>query len=75
MNTIFTNGKFIIARHHESEWNKLGLWTGKTDVHLTPHGKEKSFEMGELIKDLKVGKAYASGQVRSQETLTAPGGS
>ena len=28
-------GKFIVARHHESEWNKLGKWTGKVDVGLT----------------------------------------
>ncbi|MCC2630706.1 MAG: hypothetical protein K0S38_515, partial [Candidatus Paceibacter sp.] len=27
--------KLIVVRHHESEWNKKGLWTGSRDVHLT----------------------------------------
>lgn len=64
-------GKLIIARHHESEWNKLGLWTGSRDVHLTEYGKEKSAEMGLLIKDIHIDKAFASTQVRTLETLFA----
>lgn len=64
-------GKFIIARHHESEWNKLGKWTGRRDVHLTEYGKQKSFEMGLLIKDIHIDQAFDSTQVRSFETLTA----
>ncbi len=62
-------GKLIIARHHESEWNKLGKWTGSRDVHLTDYGFEKSEDMGLLIKDLKIDYAFASMQVRSIETL------
>jgi len=62
-------GKLIIARHHESEWNKLGKWTGKTDVHLTPYGMEKSAEMGALIRGTEIDCAFASVQVRALETL------
>ncbi|MEK7109531.1 MAG: histidine phosphatase family protein, partial [Patescibacteria group bacterium] len=64
-------GTLIIARHHESEWNKLGLWTGTRDVHLTPYGLKKSEEMGELIKDLPPDYAFASTLVRTDETLIA----
>lgn len=64
-------GKLIIARHHESDWNKLGLWTGKRDRHLTEYGFKKSEEMGLLIKDLKIDRAFASMQVRSIETLAS----
>ena len=64
-------GTLIIARHHESEWNKKGLWTGSRDVHLTPYGLQKSAEMGALIKDLPPDYAFASGQVRTDETLEA----
>lgn len=64
-------GKLIIARHHESEWNKKGLWTGSRDIHLTDYGFIKSHEMGLLIKDIHVDHAFASTQVRSLETLTA----
>ena len=64
-------GKLILARHHESEWNKLGLWTGMRDRHLTPYGFERSEKMGELIKDIYVNSAFASKQVRSIETLSS----
>ncbi|MDO8659125.1 MAG: histidine phosphatase family protein [Candidatus Parcubacteria bacterium] len=62
-------GKLIVARHHESEWNKLGKWTGEVDVGLTNYGFEMSKKMGELINDLKVDQAFASDQIRSVETL------
>ncbi len=62
-------GTLIIARHHESEWNKKGLWTGSRDVHLTEYGLQKSKEMGALIKDLPPDYAFASGQVRTDETM------
>jgi|SRR3989338_9016325 len=62
-------GKLIVARHHESEWNKLGLWTGEVNVGLTNYGFEMSKKMGELIKDLPIDQAFASAQIRSVETL------
>jgi 2,3-bisphosphoglycerate-dependent phosphoglycerate mutase len=62
--------KLIIARHHESEWNRLGLWTGKRDRHLTDLGFEKSGEMGKLIANIHIDYAFASMQVRSIETLS-----
>ena len=61
--------KLIIARHHESEWNKLGQWTGIHDSHLTEYGFKKSAEMGLLIKDIPIDAAFASMEVRAIETL------
>ena len=63
-------GKLIIARHHESDWNKMGLWTGKRDRHLTEYGFAKSLQMGLLLKGIHVDRAFASMQVRSIETLS-----
>lgn len=63
-------GKLIIARHHESEWNQLGQWTGLRDRHLTEYGFRKSSEMGNLIKDIQIDRAFASMKVRSIETLS-----
>ena len=62
--------KLIIARHHESEWNKLGVWTGLRDSHLTPYGFQKAGEMGLLIKGTTVDYAFASMLVRTIETLS-----
>ncbi len=64
------SGTLAIARHHESLWNKEGLWTGSRDIHLTEHGFTKSEEMGLLIHDLPIDFAFASMQVRSIETLS-----
>ena len=64
-------GKLLIARHHESEWNGEGLWTGTRDVHLTQYGFKKSEEMGGLIADIRIDRAYASKQVRAIETLSS----
>ncbi len=64
-------GTLIIARHHESEWNKKGLWTGTRDVHLTEYGFLKSSEMGALLQGVRIDNAFASTQVRSSETLSS----
>ena len=63
-------GKLILARHHESEWNKEGKWTGLRDRHLDQYGFKKSEDMGLLIQDIKVDQAFASMLVRSIETLS-----
>ena len=63
------NGTLLIARHHESEWNKCGKWTGSRDIHLTPYGVEMSFEMGLQVKDFHIDQAICSMQSRSKETL------
>ncbi len=63
-------GKLIVVRHHESEWNKQGRWTGLRDRHLTEYGFQKSTEMGYLLKDIKIDRAFASMKVRTIETLS-----
>ncbi len=65
-------GKLILIRHQESEWNKLGRWTGQRDIHLTPLGFERSNKFGLYIKDLniKIDQSFASMQVRTIETLS-----
>ncbi len=42
--------KLILIRHGESEWNKLNLFTGWTDVDLTENGCREAFEAGKLLK-------------------------
>lgn len=63
-------GKLILARHQESEWNKVGRWTGSYDRHLTDLGFKTSENIGLLIKDMTIDCAFASMQVRSIETLS-----
>ena len=42
--------KLVLIRHGESEWNKLNLFTGWTDVDLTEKGIEEAKNGGELLK-------------------------
>ena len=42
--------QLILIRHGESEWNKLNLFTGWTDVDLTEAGRKEAYEAGVLLK-------------------------
>ena len=42
--------KLVLIRHGESEWNKLNLFTGWTDVELSEKGKEEATNGGLLLK-------------------------
>ena len=43
--------KLVIIRHGESEWNKLNLFTGWTDVDLTDTGRAEAAAGGKALKD------------------------
>ncbi len=64
------SGTLLLVRHAESEWNVLGKWTGRTDVHLTEKGQREAAMLGEIVKDIELHHAYSSEQIRTVETLT-----
>ena len=43
--------KLVLIRHGESEWNKLNLFTGWTDVDLSEKGVEEAKNAGRLLKE------------------------
>ena len=43
--------KLVLIRHGESEWNKLNLFTGWTDVDLSDTGREEAKNGGRLLKE------------------------
>ena len=43
--------KLVIVRHGESEWNKLNLFTGWTDVELTETGENEAKAGGKALKE------------------------
>ena len=43
--------KLILVRHGESEWNKMNLFTGWTDVDLTTFGQCEADMAGRLLKE------------------------
>lgn len=46
-----SNGKLILLRHGQSEWNKSNQFTGWVDVDLTEQGETEARRAGELLKE------------------------
>ncbi len=61
--------KLVLVRHGMSEWNKLGQWTGWTDVPLAPEGFEEAKKTAESIGDIRFEVAFVSDLKRAQQTL------
>lgn len=63
--------KVVLLRHGESQWNKLNLFTGWTDVELSEQGLKEAKLSGELLKegDYKFDIAYTSLLKRAIQTL------
>lgn len=59
----------VLVRHGESEWNVKGVWTGWTDVDLSPKGHEEARQAGEALKDIHFDLAYTSTLKRAKNTL------
>ena len=63
--------QLVLIRHGESEWNKLNLFTGWTDVELSEKGKEEASLGGKLLKEagFHFDVAYTSYLKRAIHTL------
>ncbi len=63
--------KLVLIRHGESEWNKLNLFTGWTDVDLTEKGVNEAKNSANLLKEegFSFDIAYTSVLKRAIRTL------
>lgn len=41
----------VLVRHGESEWNRLNLFTGWTDVDLSERGRQEAIDCGRLLRE------------------------
>lgn len=57
-----TNGKLILLRHGQSEWNASNQFTGWVDVNLTEQGEAEAKRGGELLVEAGIlpGVVYTS---------------
>ena len=46
-----SNGKLILLRHGQSEWNESNQFTGWVDVNLTEKGRQEAIAGGKLLKE------------------------
>lgn len=61
--------KLFLVRHGKSEWNKLGLWTGWTDVDLVEEGLEEAKKAGEFLREEDIDVVYTSELKRTHQTF------
>ena len=63
--------KLVLVRHGESEWNKLNLFTGWTDVELSDTGREEAAAGGKALREegLDFDICYTSRLKRAIHTL------
>ena len=59
----------MLARHGESEWNKLGIWTGLTDVELSEKGRFEAQEAGLKLAPIAIDAVYTSPLKRCLSTV------
>lgn len=63
--------KLILIRHGQSEWNKLGKWTGYVDVGLTQQGIAEAKKAAESIRGFDIHTVFTSALKRAQQTYDA----
>jgi 2,3-bisphosphoglycerate-dependent phosphoglycerate mutase len=59
----------VLVRHGKSEWNKLGKWTGWTDVSLAKEGIQEAKNAGGQLKNIRFDLGFTSELKRAKETL------
>jgi 2,3-bisphosphoglycerate-dependent phosphoglycerate mutase len=71
MNTSNLPGKLVLVRHGQSDWNLKNLFTGWTDVDLTPQGIEEAAAAGRILRDAGISfdLAFTSVLTRAIRTL------
>ena len=61
--------KLVLVRHGESEWNKLNLFTGWTDVDLSEKGHEEAKQAAQQFAEM----VSASGFAENFDAVTGEG--
>ena len=61
---------FIFIRHGETDWNRAGLFQGRSDVPLNETGREQAREAARRLANLSVSNVLVSPLKRAVETAT-----
>ena len=65
--------QIYVVRHGETEWSRSGRHTGRTDVPLTPLGREQAVDLGRRLADHPFALVLTSPLSRAAETARLAG--
>jgi alpha-ribazole phosphatase len=60
--------EIILIRHGETEHNRIGKFTGSTDVSINSKGEEQAVRLAVILKDDSISSVYTSDLKRCKET-------
>lgn len=66
--------RILLARHGETEWNRLGRWQGQADPPLNEMGRRQSEALAEQLAGDGIAAIYSSDLRRASETARIVGG-
>jgi broad specificity phosphatase PhoE len=58
----------FLARHGETEWNRVGRWQGRTDIPLSHVGRAQARDLGERLRGRGIVEIHTSDLSRARET-------
>ena len=58
----------FLARHGETEWNRLGRWQGRTDIPLSAIGRAQALTLAERLRHHGITQIHSSDLSRARET-------
>ncbi len=62
-----------LIRHGETEWSRSGAHTGRTDIPLTPEGRERAAAVGRLLNGHRFALVLTSPLQRARDTCRLAG--
>ena len=57
--------RILLARHGETEWNRLGRWQGHADPPLNEQGRRQAAELAERLAGDGIAAIYSSDLARA----------
>lgn len=60
--------RILLARHGETDWNRIGRWQGHADPPLNETGRRQAAELAEQLRGDAVSAVYSSDLRRASET-------
>ena len=63
--------RLILLRHGETEWSKSGKHTSRTELELTPRGREQAEAAAETLQQLRLDDPFVISSPRKRARTTA----